>query len=78
MQAIVTSPYPVGSATTWLAAMLAERSAGDPGSPGRSDYLFLQPTGLPLNLDKFRQDMIRPALRAAGLPETFGQRRDID
>ena len=54
-----------------LAAMLAERSAGDPGSLGRSDYLFLRPTGLPLNLDKFRQDVIRPALRAAGLPESL-------
>jgi integrase len=54
-----------------LAAMLAERSAGKPGSLRRSDYLFLRPTGLPLNLDKFRQDVIRPALRSAGLPETL-------
>ncbi len=54
-----------------LAAMLAERSAGKPGSLRRSDYLFLRPTGLPLNLDKFRQEVIRPALRAAGLPETL-------
>ena len=74
MQTIVTSPYPVGSATTWLAAMLAERSADDPGSPGRSDSLLLRPTGLPHKLDKFRQDMLRSALRAAGVPETIGQR----
>lgn len=54
-----------------LAAMLTERKAGNPGSLDRSGYLFLRPTGLPLNLDKFRQDVVRPALRAAGLPETL-------
>ncbi len=54
-----------------LAAMLAERGAGRAGGLGRDEYLFVRPTGLPLNLDKFRQDVVRPALRAAGLPETL-------
>jgi hypothetical protein len=54
-----------------LAVMLAERKAGNAGQLDRSSYLFLRPTVLPLNLDKFRQDVIRPALRDAGLPETL-------
>jgi integrase len=54
-----------------LAAMLAERGAGQHKGVGRDDFLFVRPTGLPLNLDKFRQDVVRPALRAAGLPEAL-------
>jgi integrase len=53
-----------------LAAMLATRAA-ESGRPCRpNDYLFLQPKGGPLNRDKFRQSVVRPALRDAGLPET--------
>jgi integrase len=54
-----------------LAAMLAERGDGQHKGVGRDDFLFVGPTGLPLNLDKFRQDVVRPALRAAGLPEAL-------
>jgi integrase len=55
-----------------LAAMVAMRQAGasrtkaDPTEP-----LFQTRYGNPLNRDKLRQDVIRPALRAAGLPESF-------
>lgn len=52
-----------------LAAMVAERAEGRGGPVTLDERLFLRPTGLPLNRDKFRQDVIRPALRAAGLPE---------
>jgi integrase len=38
---------------------------------GRDDYLFLTPKGLPLHRDRFRQSIVRPALVAAGLPETL-------
>ncbi len=54
-----------------LAAMLAERGDGQHKGVGRDDFLFVRPTGLPLNLDKFRQDVVRPALRAAGLSEAL-------
>jgi integrase len=54
-----------------LAAMLAERATGQRKGVEREDFLFVRPTGLPLNLDKFRQDVVRPALRAAGLPESL-------
>jgi integrase len=54
-----------------LAEMLAER-VGDGGRPvNRDDYLFVRPQGGPLERDKFRQSVIRPALRAAGLPDTL-------
>ena len=60
---------------TWLcddlAAMLAARTSGRPGGVARGDYLFVRPTGIPLHRDKFREKVIRPALRAAGLPETL-------
>ena len=70
MPATGTSRYRVGFATTWRPCW----PSGAPairGRLGRGDYLFLRPSGLPLNLDKFRQDVIRPALRDAGLPETL-------
>lgn len=52
-----------------LAAKLAVR-AEERGAPvEREEYLFLQPKGGPLNRDKFRQEVIRPALKAAGLSE---------
>ena len=54
-----------------IAAMLAERAAASGGPVDRDAYLFVRSSGLPLNLDKFRQAVIRPALRAAGLPETL-------
>jgi Phage integrase family len=37
----------------------------------RREYLFQTQYGNPINRDKLRQDVIRPALRAAGLPESF-------
>ncbi len=52
-----------------IAAMLAERAASRQAPTSLDGYLFLRPSGLPLNRDKFRQDVIRPALVAAGLPE---------
>jgi integrase len=54
-----------------LAAMLAARGANRPGGVSRDDYLFVRPTGIPLERDKFREKVIRPALRAAGLPSNL-------
>lgn len=57
--------------TEQLAEMLADRSGVTGGPVDRADYLFVRPQGGPLQRDKFRQSVIRPALRAAGLPETL-------
>ena len=55
-----------------LSAMVAARRAGTPrANADRGELLFQTRYGNPLNRDKLRQDVIRPALRAAGLPETF-------
>jgi integrase len=55
-----------------LAAVVATRHTGRAKAPiDRSEYLFQTRYGNPLNRDKLRQDVIRPALRAAGLPESF-------
>jgi integrase len=54
-----------------LAAMLAARADGKPGGIGRDDYLFVRQSGIPLHRDKFRQHIIRPALKAAGLPDSL-------
>jgi integrase len=52
-----------------LAEMLAARAARR-GSPiGRDEPLFINRVGKPLNRDKFRETVVRPALRAAGLSE---------
>jgi integrase len=52
-----------------VAAMLAARKERR-GSPIElEEHLFQTRYGNPLNRDKFRQDVIRPALRAAGLDE---------
>jgi integrase len=52
-----------------LAEMLAVRAA-DRGTPiGGDEPLFVNRAAQPLNRDKFRQTVIRPALREAGLPE---------
>jgi integrase len=48
-----------------LAEMLAKR-----GSRDRHEWLFLSYAGNPVNRDIFRSKVLRPALRAAGLPET--------
>jgi integrase len=54
-----------------LAKLVAER-AEKRGSPTvATEYLFQTRYGNPLNRDKFREDVIRPALVAAGLPESF-------
>jgi integrase len=48
-----------------LAARAQQRGKGiDPGEP-----LFINRVGKPLNRDKFRETVVRPALRAAGLDE---------
>jgi integrase len=52
-----------------LVEMLAARAAGHGKPIGRDEPLFVNSAGQPLNRDKFRQTVIRPALRAAGLPE---------
>ena len=52
-----------------IAAMLTARADARGAPTSLDEHLFLRPTGIPLNRDKFRQDVIRPALRAAGLPE---------
>jgi integrase len=57
-----------------LAAMLARRRAGDLGgraTSSKGEFLFQTRYGNPLNRDKLREKVIRPALRDAGLPETF-------
>jgi integrase len=55
-----------------LAAMVAARHAGRAKARiDQSEYLFQTRYSNPLNRDKLRQDVIRPALRAAGLPESF-------
>jgi integrase len=55
-----------------LAAILAARHTGSTKSEvDRTEFLFQTRYGNPLNRDKLRQDVIRPALRAAGLPESF-------
>jgi integrase len=52
-----------------LAEMLAARAVPRGSVIGRDEPLFVNRVGQPLNRDKFRQTVIRPALRAAGLPE---------
>jgi integrase len=54
-----------------LTTMLAKRSElrGSPTIP--TEFLFQTRYGNPINRDKLRADVIRPALRAAGLPESF-------
>ena len=54
-----------------IAAQLAAR-ARKLGRPlAHDEPLFVTQHGNRINRDHFRQDQIRPALRAAGLPETF-------
>ena len=57
--------------TEELAAMLADRADQNGCPVHRDSYLFVRPKGGPLERDKFRQSVIRPALRAAGLPDTL-------
>jgi integrase len=56
----------------WLSAQLAESlavRAARHGAPVHSEQpLFVNRAGKPLNRDKFRETVIRPALVAAGLP----------
>ena len=49
-----------------LAAMLAARGGVD-----RDGWLFVTRYGNPINRDHFREKVMRPALRAAGLPESI-------
>jgi len=63
-----TIPIPAWLSTD-LAAMLSARSGGS--EVDRSSFLFQTRYGNPLNRDKLREKVIRPALREAGLPETF-------
>ena len=57
--------------TEQLAAVLAERAERDAASVDRSAHLFVRPKGGPLERDKFRQAVIRPALRATSLPDSL-------
>ena len=55
-----------------LAAMVAQRRhANSAGSSRVDEPLFQTRYGNPLNRDKLREKVIRPALREAGLPESF-------
>jgi integrase len=57
-----------------LAAMVAARrraNGSELTSGSKSEFLFQTRYGNPLNRDKLREKVIRPALREAGLPETF-------
>ena len=54
-----------------LALMLSVRSDEQNREIDPLEPLFVTQTGLPLHRDRFRQSVIRPALRAAGLPETI-------
>ena len=55
-----------------LSAMVTARHGGtSKAADDPREFLFQTRYGNPLNRDKLRQDVIRPALRAAGLPETF-------
>jgi len=51
--------------------MLAERRGNSGRLPARDEYLFVTKYGNPINLNKMRERVIRPALKAAGLPETL-------
>jgi len=56
-----------------LAALVRARreGIGTAGDGSKTDFLFQTRYGNPLNRDKLREKVIRPALRDAGLPETF-------
>ena len=49
----------------------ARGARGGKRSSSTKETLFQTRYGNPLNRDKLREKVIRPALRAAGLPETF-------
>ncbi len=52
--------------------MVASRRVGDRAersSASKGEFLFQTHYGNPLNRDKLRENVIRPALRDAGLPE---------
>lgn len=59
----------------WLCdeiASVLELRAERRGTPTEPDELIFQTRyGNPINRDKFRENVIRPALRSAGLPESF-------
>jgi integrase len=54
-----------------LAAMLASRSKHRGSPVVQEEYLFQTRYGNPVNRDKLRESVIRPALAAAGLPESI-------
>lgn len=54
-----------------IAQQLAERAEKYGCRPGPKDPLFVSRHGKRLNRDHYRWDIVRPALKAAGLPETF-------
>ena len=57
-----------------LAAMVALRRAANGRAAAdntKGEFLFQTRYGNPLNRDKLRENVIRPALRDAGLPESF-------
>lgn len=54
----------------WLCEDLARMIAAR-GNLDRATFLFQTRYGNPLNRDHFREDVVRPALRAADLPDTI-------
>jgi integrase len=54
-----------------VAAQLAQRAERRGYPIGGEEYLFQTRYGNPLNRDKFREKVIRPALKAAGLSESI-------
>jgi integrase len=54
-----------------LVAARRDRNGIGGGADRKSEFLFQTRYGNPLNRDKLREKVIRPALREAGLPETF-------
>jgi integrase len=65
-----TIPIPAWLALD-LAEMLAVRAAKRGTPIDRAEHLFQSRYGNPVNRDKFRENVIRPALRRAGLPESI-------
>jgi integrase len=54
-----------------LASMVAEWAERTRAAATLRDHLFLTRYGNSLNRDKFRENVVRPALRAAGLDDSL-------
>jgi integrase len=79
--AAVTGPPKTDAGDRWvpipdwlcvdIAALLAERADKHGRSVDPEEYVFQTRDGKPLNRDRFREKVIRPALVEAGLPESI-------